>query len=183
MDKRVINKGTVFWLMASAGLIGVIMLQVNDEAWLAPPVTAATVEAADQRSHDTDGLVTSSPNADWLDTIVERPIFSVSRRPFSAAVELPTARPEPETKALALTLAGTLLAGESRIALLAHPTDGLLRLRQGQKVDGWRIDEIREDEVRLRRGLDVTLLSLRKGAFQDIHQPTAGSSGHRPMLS
>ena len=94
-----------------------------------------------------------------------------------------TAKAEPEIRPLTLTLAGTLLVGQSRIALLAHPTDGLLRLRQGQKVDGWRVVEVREDEVRQRRGPEVTLLSLRKGALGVIPQPASGRDQVIPGLA
>ena len=182
MGKRVIDKGTAFWLMASAGLIGVITLQMKDQPWLAPPVTAATVAPAPQQDRPEDGYLASPLDADWLDEIVERPLFSASRRPFSPPEEKPAAKAEPKAEPLAFTLAGTLLSGESRVALLAHPTDGLLRLRQGQEVDGWRVDEIREDEVRLRRGPEVTLLSLRKGAFRVIRLPAARDGQPRPAL-
>ena len=183
MSKHILNKGTLFWLMASAGLVGVITLQMKDDPWLAQPVTAATIEPYQAQTHDQNDFSASSLNVEWLDRIAERPLFSASRQPFSPTVEQPTVNVEPAIDTLAVTLAGTLLAGESRVALLVHPTDGLLRLRQGQKVDGWRIDEIHEDRVRLRRGSKVTQLSLRKGAFQDIHQPTAGNLGRRLMLA
>lgn len=167
-----IDKGTVFWLMASLGLAGVITLQVKEKSWIATPVIAATAVPAQERHRADDGAMASLPNVDWLDRIVERPLFSVSRRPFSPAEEKPTAKPESEVKKLALTLTGILLAGESRVALLTHPKEGRLRLRQGQKVDGWRVDQISGDTVRLKRDHEVTLLSLRKGAFIFIRQPT-----------
>lgn len=172
MGKRIIDKGTAFWLMASLGLVGVITLQVKEKSWIATPVIAATAEPVQERDRVDDGAMASLPDVDWLERIVERPLFSASRRPFSPAEEKPTAKPEPEVKKLALTLTGILLAGESRVALLTHPKEGLLRLRQGQKVDGWRVDQINGDMVRLKRGHEVTLLSLRKGAFNVIRQPT-----------
>lgn len=172
MGKRFIDKGTAFWLMASLGLAGVITLQVKEKSWIATPVIAATAEPVQERDRVDDGAMASLPDVDWLERIVERPLFSASRRPFSPAEEKPTAKPEPEVKKLALTLTGILLAGESRVALLTHPKEGLLRLRQGQKVDGWRVDQINGDMVRLKRGHEVTLLSLRKGAFNVIPQPT-----------
>ncbi|MGH1482976.1 MAG: hypothetical protein ACRBM6_30415 [Geminicoccales bacterium] len=176
MGKRVIDKGTVFWLMASAGLAGVITLQVQEKSWLAMPVIAATAEPDQEQGRVDSGIASRLPDVDWLDRIVERPLFSASRRPFSPAEGKPAARSEPEVETLDLTLTGILLAGEDKVALLAHPKQGLLRLRQGQKVDGWRVDQINGDEVRLKRGGKVTLLSLRKSAFDVIGQPPAAGA-------
>lgn len=164
MVRRVVDKSTVFWLMASVGLAGVIALQVKESLWLATPVIAATDEPARQHDPAVEAVMTSLPDIDWLDRIVQRPLFSASRRPFSPVEGKPAAEPEPEVKKLALTLTGILLAGESSVALLTHPKDGLLRLAQGQKVDGWLVDQISGDAVHLKRGDEVTLLSLRKGA-------------------
>ncbi|MGI9510548.1 MAG: hypothetical protein ACR2QJ_14505 [Geminicoccaceae bacterium] len=173
MVQRIINKGTAFWLLASAGLTGVITLQVKDGSWLTPPVTAAIVEPAQIHDGDQTDLADRSPDADWLDSVVERPLFSTSRRPFSPPEDRPEITPEQDAGPLTLSLTGTLLTGEARIALLIHPTKGLLRLRRGQKVEGWQVEEISDVEVRLRRGEEVTLLSLLEGVPNLILQQDA----------
>ncbi|MGI9418824.1 MAG: hypothetical protein ACR2RA_13395 [Geminicoccaceae bacterium] len=166
---------TVCWLTTSAGLAAVIALQMNSELSLTSPVTAAPTEAATDEAEPSVNALADYLTVDTLDMIVERPLFSLSRRPFSPAVEQQeapegTARMQP----LSAKLAGTMLAGSSRMALLTHPSKGLLRLREGQDVDGWRIEEVRDDEVRLERGDEVELLRLRKGTPQEDRQAQIG---------
>ncbi len=164
MAKRFVTGTTLCWLTAAAALAGVIKLQVDDDVSLALPVTAAPVDMRpdDEEERDTD-VMDDHLTTGVLEMIVERPLFSWSRRPYSPPVDDVVAETAPEVQELSVKLAGTMLAGSSRLALFTHPSKGLLRLRQGQDVDGWRIVDIRDDEVRLQLGDDITLLRLRKG--------------------
>lgn len=176
MAKRFVTGATLCWLTAAAALAGVIMLQVNSDISLALPVTAAPAEAPlDEEARTTDAIA-GTLTADILDVIVERPIFSWSRRPYLPPEDDVVMETTPEVRELSVKLAGTMLAGKSRLALFTHPSRGLLRLRQGQDVDGWRIEDIREDEVRLQLGDKVTLLRLRKGVPGKSRQPALGAT-------
>lgn len=165
MGKRILEKGTVVWLMMSAGLISMISLQTKEASWILPPVTAATFKPLLSKVSDDHVELVNLPNAGLIEAIIERPLFSASRQPFSHPEQKIAAKPIIKAEPLTLTLTGILLTGESRIALLKHPTDGLKRFHLGQMVDGWRVDEIREDEIHLQRGTEVKRLSLRLGAF------------------
>ena len=177
MSTAAVNKSTAFWLLASAILTGVIVLQINDELSLALPVTAASIEP-DERQADGDSSrpVVGPPTDEWRDMIVERTLFSASRRSFTPPVKArKVVKADPERKPLTLTLSGTLLAGESKIALLSHPSHGLLRLRQGQTIDGWQVEKIWDNKVRLQRDAEVIDLSLRKDALSSIRRrPVSG---------
>ncbi len=163
MAKRFVTGATLCWLTMAAALSGVIMLQVNSDISLALPVTAAPAERPpDEESSATD-VIAGDLSTDVLAMIVERPLFSWSRRPYLPPEADVVTEAPPEARELSVKLAGTMLAGSSRLALFTHPSKGLLRLRQGQDVDGWRIVDIRDDEVRLQLGDDITLLRLRKG--------------------
>ncbi len=178
MAKRFVTGTTLCWLTAAAALAGVIKLQVDDDVSLALPVTAAPVDMRpdDEEERGTD-VTNDHLTTGVLEMIVERPLFSWSRRPYSPPVDDVVAETAPEVQELSVKLAGTMLAGSSRLALFTHPSKGLLRLRQGQDVDGWRIEDIREDEVRLKLGDEITLLRLRKGMPGKARsEQTAGAS-------
>jgi hypothetical protein len=162
MARRLTNRATLCWLLASAGLLGLIAVQETSKISLAPSVTAAPTEAVHVDEELEKAEIVSHLTIDSIDEIIDRPLFSSSRRPASVPeqeVIVAAATPKVEFSA---TLAGTMLAGDSRMALLTHPSKGLLRLREGQEVDGWRIEDVRVDEVRLTNGDEVTLLRLRK---------------------
>ena len=175
MTKRLVTGATVCWLMASAGLAALISLQINSEISLTSPVTAAPSKAApEQDEHLKDPIVDHLP-ADALQLIVERPLFSWSRRPpFSPPLEQEATEPLSRKQPLSAKLAGTMLAGTTRMALFTHPSKGLLRLGEGRNIDGWLIKEVREDAVRLEQGDDVTLLKLRKGDSQKERPSLSG---------
>lgn len=164
MSKRFFNGATACWLLASIGLTGVIILQIGSDVSLALPVTAAPSSSSFNGDEEhPGGLITGDLETDALDAIVERPLFSSSRRPYEAPQSQTASNPTAPARQLSAKLAGIMLSGESRMALFTHPSKGLVRLRQGQDVDGWRIEEVREHEVKLSNGDKVTLLKLRKG--------------------
>ena len=180
MTMQVSSGAVAGWLLISAGLVGVIALQLDGRFPFSPStaVTAAPNSPMEHGTDSRDDLAINLPSPEILDEIVDRPLFSSSRRPFLLIRnEAPNAAPAKKTT-LSLTLAGTMLAGEARMALLLHPTKGLLRLRQGQKIDGWRIGDIGEDEVSLKRGGRTALLRLRENPLEsEISKVRATSIG------
>ena len=163
---------TTCWLMASAGLVGVITLQVKSDLALTTPVTAAPNAASPYAGEEAVPIVGHLTD-DVLDAIIDRPLFSISRRPFAPPVEKETVKKAPRAaQPLSVKLAGTMLSGESRMALLNHPSKGLMRLREGQLIDGWQVIEVRDDEVRLKQGDKLTLLHLRKDIARKAELPT-----------
>jgi type II secretory pathway component PulC len=156
------NPGAIVtWLAVSAGLTGVVALEMSESVPLAPTVTAATVDTAAPAPVDVDLATVSALSPDALDDIMARPLFAASRRPFEPTVdEQPVAVSAPD-QPLSLQLVGTMLSPSSSMVLLKHPSKGLLRLRQGQVVEGWKIGEIGNNRVELRRAGEVEQLRLR----------------------
>jgi type II secretory pathway component PulC len=170
MTKQTSSSGTAFWLLASAGLSAAIVFQLNNDLSIAVPVTAAPADLHVE-TVDSDGVFSLvPPEAALLDAIVDRPLFSALRRPFEAPMEVEPAAAPVAVKTLSFKLAGTMLSGDARFALLAHPERGMLRLRQGQEVDGWRIEDVLGSEVLLRRGYETIRLRLQK-ALRSPKQP------------
>ncbi len=79
--------------------------------------------------------------------ILERPIFSPSRRPPSAesidSVELPAT-----TGDVSFVLKGILIDEDERTALFrSKDSDKLVRLGEGDKIEGWTLVRIEADQV------------------------------------
>ena len=146
----------------SIGLIVLIIFQIQGK--FAIQSSSAIVQNQPPRgeAENSQDLIVSTPSTDDLDQIASRPLFSKSRRPVSPAVEEISKTFDAAPRPLSLELAGTMLTGAARMVLLKHSTKGLLRLQQGQDIDGWRIEEIGLGEVRLRQGEQETWLRLRK---------------------
>lgn len=93
---------------------------------------------------------------DLFAAIVERPVFSPSRRPFvlqpqTQEAEAPRAAPEPAPVAVALSqfqLLGVLFADNEWLAFVQSPsaTDGTW-LGPGATLDGWTLQEISENSA------------------------------------
>ncbi len=184
MTMQVSTGAAAGWLLISAGLIGTIALQLDGRFQFAPSlaVTAAPNPPSGDTTDRLDGLAITPPSPAALDDIVDRPLFSSSRRPFLVIENEAPKAVAAKDQSLSLILAGTMLAGESRLALLQHPTKGLLRLRQGQAIDGWRIGEIGLDEVSLQQGGRTASLRLRKNPLDQetsrVRERPAGKAGN-----
>lgn len=162
MTKQTSSNGTAAWLLASAGLCAVVAFQLSNEISIAVPVTAAPAEVqTTQIDHgDVDWLI--PPDYALLDMIVERPLFSLSRRPVEAPISARPASAPVVAKTMSFKLLGTMVAGDARLALLSHPEKGMLRLREGQDIDGWRIQDVRGSDVMISRGDETMHLRLQK---------------------
>jgi hypothetical protein len=161
--------GGAIWLTAALGLSGLIAFELTDDSPLTPAVIAASTDALTAERGPAEPPVVELPSADLIDGIIGRPLFSPSRRPVVAALEEVEAPLEMPEQALELELVGTMLKRGSPIALLRHPKEGLVRLRQGQKVGAWTVTAIDEAGVRVENGERSDMLTLR----QDLSRPTA----------
>jgi hypothetical protein len=147
----------VGWFLASAGLAGVIAFELSNGLPLAPAVTAAPmIVTADGGAQAVPAF--EPPASAAIDEIVTRPLFSKSREPFVPAAEAPVAAAAP---AASFELIGTMVTGQSRIAMIQHAEKGVLWLREGQEIGGWRIAEIGGREVLLERDDETRDLRLR----------------------
>lgn len=104
---------------------------------------------------------------DTLTETVERPLFTDTRRPPPPQEVVQDATPTPRTTAkrpsAQFQLSAIVIADGERVALLQHPRDGrIVRIAQGELLDGWSLDEVRDDEVVLRSGADSQTVALRQ---------------------
>lgn len=92
------------------------------------------------------------PPLDNYSEMVERPLFWASRRPPAAAAESApetVAENEPVSPPQGYRLTGVVISEGQPLALLSKGQD-VLRLREGEALDGWEIAEITPREIILR---------------------------------
>lgn len=169
--------GTTFWTVAAIGLAGLVAHQITDERPAAPDVGAAPVKAAADDGTPETPAVVEFPSEDLIDEIVARPLFSASRRPPPPELTAGSVAATPPDDKPTLELIGTMLAGDDHIALLKHPTDGLLRLRPGESVGGWTIVDVQNQLVSLEDGDGLEVLTLRKDQVRPKAPRAAKNSG------
>ena len=79
-----------------------------------------------------------------FDAILQRPLFSQSRRPITVAAAAPTV----VSGNLGLSLLGITIASDGRFALVIPEGGGdTLRLREGQDYQGWILSAIEADTI------------------------------------
>jgi hypothetical protein len=104
--------------------------------------------------------------------VTERPLFSPSRQPAP-----PEAAQEDLGNSSAFTLLGIVISEGERMALIEHGKPGVIaRLKEGQAVEGWRLQAIEADRVILEHAgtqqpLKLKDLKDRPGAVQPAARP------------
>jgi hypothetical protein len=93
-----------------------------------------------------------------------RPLFTASRRPPLPPAVKPAqtkAKPKP-TRLVGYRLTGIVRSSSQRMILLTQEKSGhVVELHEGEQVDGWRLNSIEADHVRLSRdGHEIDLLNL-----------------------
>jgi general secretion pathway protein N len=154
--------------LSLAAICAVLGAKVYDE-WLGlqQPVTIETPTAAagDAPASLPLGPSLTTPSEDSFAAIIERPLFSPSRRPAEAA---PVAAPD-AAEALAtadvpldFALVGTVVSGNERVALVATRADGkIVQVRERGEVLGWTALLIEDGRAVFRRGKAEEELVLR----------------------
>ena len=110
------------------------------------PVTQAAAPAAAPPADPVAPAAPASfavPDRGSLAVIVERPVFSESRRPSA-----PDEGPAP---ALDFTLVGVVISDRKRSAIVQSPHGGAVqRLAEGEEVGGWIVVDIAPDHIVVR---------------------------------
>lgn len=101
------------------------------------------------------------PQIDTMNDLFARPPFRPERRPPDTAPSGNGDGARPEEKPFGATLKGVVVSGPIRYAIVEPSSGGEpTRLRQGDRYQGWRLDEIHVDRILLTRGNRTTVLHL-----------------------
>jgi hypothetical protein len=180
MARRSTGWSAGFWLMICAGLAAIVAYQLFYSFPLAPTVTAAP-PATPMLEPAAAPAEPRLPGDDAVDEIAARPLFSAGRQPYVApSPSVEEVAPAPVQPALPLELAGTYLSGADRAALVQVSGRAPEWLRPGDLIDGWRIDEIRQDQVQLTKdGQEQVLLLRADVAVEPPRRPLPARPGQR----
>ena len=127
-------------------------------------------------------LFTLAARESFSETLV-RPLFMPNREPPEAEPASPLAAPRAaRPKANRYVLSAIIIVGNEHIALLTDTTTGSLsRVRQGDSLAGWRVEEIRADGAVLSNGDTREELILRTfGAPAPAPRSTRRRAGATP---
>lgn len=140
--------GVAAILAASALVFGLIIYHesgsVPDETGAAAPVAS---DGAPPARPVAPGAGTSLPPVESYGEVTRRPLFSSTRQPA------PPEAQEGSGKAGSLALVGIIIGDDGRTALIEHGQPAaLVRLKEGQTIEGWTLKTILPDRVTLLGG-------------------------------
>jgi hypothetical protein len=150
--------GSLFWLAIGAVAAGVLYME-----WRHPPrlPESVAVDAPPAVAVPPPKPFEPQPLIHYAE-IVERPVFIDARRPQEdEAPAPPEPPPEPDQP---LDLIGVLLIPGGAAALLrpTEPNAPVLRIAQGETVNGWQLQSVSADRVVLRKGAEIRELMLKR---------------------
>jgi type II secretory pathway component PulC len=139
------------------GLIALLQREfdaVETSADWGKPVAAHTIRPLPQE------MTFAMAPIEKFSAIIERPIFSTTRRPVA---EQPAASRQQRPRSN-LALFGIVISAGERIALVgAERGAGLVRMKEGEAISGWVVVNIERNRVLLRHGAVAEELELNYG--------------------
>lgn len=171
------------WHPATKALVGVAIVALPYLAWTSLGEAPAAVAVAQRAAPSEPPTVVAQaeplevaalrqlPPLDQLTTMVERPLFSPTRRPVLAAVE-PSAGAEepaedepaaeqPADGAPSLHFVGTVGQGGDMTALVLRGDDpAVSKLVVGDEIDGWRVTEVTASQLVIEHEADRLVLTI-----------------------
>jgi len=129
-----------------------------------PIKTEADYDAALARADRLMDAEEGTPEADELDVLVERPLFSPTRRPAESE-PTPGAEPLPvepvaPPSPIDFELIGIVIAGADRTVLIKSGNGSTIEVRESEAYDGWTVVLIEAERVVFRRDLEEVELIL-----------------------
>lgn len=147
--------GIIGWL----GLANLVLAMLA--AWSLAPRRLPQIEAPASPAANEPVAATPAlamPGLDGFADMVERPLFTASRR----QVALPAAGQPIEATALQVELVGVAIASERRTAILRHGTPPqLVTLSTGDEIAGWTLEAVLFNRVVFSRGPDRREVALK----------------------
>ena len=138
-----------------------IVLEFTRDFTLESALKEATSTQTDNRH-----IPTAAPtNNDDYEVVTSRPLFNPERRPESIATAIDDSVPPATNETPALTgdlnLSAVILTDKQKIALLQKANDSkLYHLSVGESLDGWIIESIDPDQVKLQRGSETKVVKI-----------------------
>jgi type II secretory pathway component PulC len=161
-------------LSLSAALAGVLALEVMAGPFFVPEVSSVSPDAKNSVVFPRESPA-EKPAISTFAEVVERPLFTPSRRPPPKTDSNPAAiASKPET----FDLIGVIISADRRMALLRTvATSEVMRAVEGQSIGGWEVRAIKPTQVVLRRGDDSEVIKIKDAASNSaVNNPSAPKS-------
>jgi hypothetical protein len=159
------GRGAVLLLALAVAALGYVNWRVVEmEIDIAP--AAADVGPAQSFLPPELEPATEPPPLSRFEEIVQRPVFTVARRPLESAEEgtresaADAAEEAVEAPPPELQLVGIAIDGGTRQALLRRPGEREAWVRQGESFAGWRLESVEADGIVLDSGERSQALTL-----------------------
>lgn len=146
------------------GLASVVLAAATAWPWLVPPVPSVRPLAPAPASAPAPAVAALPPLASYA-AVVERPLFSPSRRPPPGASAIQG--PSIESR---YRLVGIVATGPKRKAFIAEGTQRR-QIAPGDTLDGYNVSEIGEDRVKLTSPSGEAVLKLAPAAAEPAKKP------------
>jgi general secretion pathway protein N len=144
-------------LNQALGATALVFAGIATWPWLVPPIPAVRAVASSPAQATAPALPALPPLASYA-AIVERPLFSPSRRPAPGARTAPG--PSIESR---YRLVGIIAAGPKKKALVAEGARRV-EIAEGDTLDGWTVTAIGKDRVTLTSPTGEAALKLAPAA-------------------
>ncbi len=139
----------LFFLCLFLGIF--VFLQTTNDRAGPPMIETATIEPAKIPALPAAQAFQMPPIEDFGETL-DRPLFSKIRRPPAPEPDAPADKPE-KKQTVKVRLAGVVISPNERVALVQEPrAREITRLKVGQEIEGWVLEEILADRIVLRFG-------------------------------
>lgn len=142
------------WLLLATAIVGGVVYLERDNGLFAPPprqlpnIAPIATESIALRS-----APTLPPISDFSE-ITERPLFSQTRRPPEPpTVEAPPPEEPAPVERNLFTVVGIAVSEQERAALVqVRRTREIVRVAEGDEVDGWKVTSIETNNVVFEKG-------------------------------
>jgi len=165
------SAGFALLALTATVLLGVLALELglgsaDEAASSAAPRLAPAAAAAPTQRPATDRT------AEWVATILARPLFSPGRRPPPEGAAPPSVAPTETTDDALPRLTGVLVSPGGRIAIFADPAGGRpIVLQEGGRIGAFAVQAIEAGQVTLAGPAGVSVLRPTFDAGGDAASP------------
>lgn len=161
---------------------------VGFAAWLSyeltrpPAAPEPPAPTADAPLAELPGLDLQPPALASLRATLERPLFNEDRRPIAPADATAAGADKPDTgKPLPMRLSGVIVGADGRRSVLVEVSgeEQPQRVGAGDKVAGWRVEEIGDDAVVLSAAGQRSVVPLRTFKAPQTDRPSTRPASQR----
>jgi hypothetical protein len=171
MNPALVHSLLAYRCVLAAAFVFAVALWLCGEALLVPvdisPRASPEQPSAKLLETATNGLGEKPQIGAVYSAIIERPLFSRSRRPFVPTPPAPSLQQPPEPQVAEViaepqvTLQGVFIGAQVRRALILTPAEPLASWRtEGDTVGGWQVAEIKANELILKTAGQQRVIKL-----------------------